>query len=414
MNPRIILSSKAVSLAGDSIFNIGFPLFLVDKTGRADILGYSLALQMLTFLVVTLFGGFIADKARTLKSCVVIDFLRFILVLILLWICQYAFSVSTIIPLLMLLSGLTALYDIILDGMTMRIASHDDLGWLLSRSALCSQVFDAGGHALGGIILAILGFQWSFVLNAASFFVAGLLLVPYFNICFTETHQPNLVTNATQITTMSSKIKGFAEHLKLGFKISLSDRTIRSLLGLAICINIIAAAKAVMWFPLLRQTYRLNEMQIGVCSSIVAISIALFSFVAQKLAKKPERWIPLTLIAQILVVFSGVAFSLMSSTAGLVLGSMILGIAALLHSLPSAMLRKNRVPTNLQGSALAVARILSRLIMPVAMFIASWLQTKTDPSNIFLSITLIAAVLSLLPFFHLYSENRKTVQVVSL
>lgn len=254
----------------------------------------------------------------------------------------------------------------------MRIASHDDLGWLLSRSALCSQVFVAGDNALGRIILAILGFQWSFVLNAVSFFVAGLLLVPYFNICFTETHQINSVSKANQINTISSKSKGFAEHLKLGFKISWSDSTIRSILGLAICINIIAAAKAVMWFPLLRQTYRLNEMQIGV------------------------------------------SFSMSASVAGLVLGSMILGIAALLHSLPSAILRKNRVPTNLQGSALAVARILSRLIMPVAMFIASWLQTKTDPSNIFLSITLITAVLSLLPFFHLYSENRKTVQAAPL
>lgn len=407
MNPRAILFSKVVSLAGDAIFNIGIPLFLVDKTGRADLFGYSLGFQTLTFMIVTLFGGFIADQVRTLKSCVMIDFLRFIIVLFLLWICQNAFSISSVVPLLMLLSGLTALYNIILDGMTMRIASHDELGWLLSRSTLCTQIFDAGGYALGGIIIAALGFKWAFVLNAASFFAAGLLLVRYFNSRYLAPKKSSS-QNKTQRFYFLAGIKYFINHIKMGFKISWNDSTVRSIIALALGLNFLAATREVLWFPLLRQTHHLSAMQIGMCSSIVASFIALGSFAVQKLARTKNRWIPLTLIAQILVLAAGVTMGVNTSIIALIFGSMILGIAGLLHSLPSAMLRKEKVPAELQGSALAVARIFSRLVAPAAMFTVSWLQAKVDPSRIFIAVTFLTAVFSAAPFIQLLSTTKPT------
>lgn len=175
---------------------------------------------------------------------------------------------------------------------------------------------------------------------------------------------------------------------------------------LALCLNVLSATREVLWFPLLRQKYTLTELQIGICSGAVAMIVASSSVVAQKLAKCKTNWINLTLTAQIIVIMAGLIVSIFSSLGGLVVGAMLIGISGVFHGLPSALIRKNEVPAHLQGAALAVARILSRLIVPISMFVLSWLQTKISSQNIFGAIAILVLIFSAVPFLKLfYSKN---------
>jgi predicted MFS family arabinose efflux permease len=190
-------------------------------------------------------------------------------------------------------------------------------------------------------------------------------------------------------------LNDFAKHIRSGVAYCLSDKYVFRVLCLAVFLNLVIATREVVWFPTLKLELRLSESEIGTLSSAVAAVIGLASLFVTKAAGDPSRRPVLLLTGQAAVVAGGFCFVIPPSITTVALGSVLIGVGGLMHGIPSALVRKERVPSHLQGAALAVARIVSRLVVPVTMFLTTWLSKTFGVTSVVAFMTTVAALASL-------------------
>ncbi len=174
-NFRRLWAAQIVSEIGDWFYSLAIYSLLLEITGQARSVALALVLQVIPQ---TLFGplsGIVNDRIRRKRVMIATDLARVVIVFSMLLVRSRA-MIWLVYPLLFLESVMWAFFEPARTAVIPNITTSEDLILANTLSSTTWSLNLVAGSALGGIALALLGYNASFVLNALSFLGSAFLL----------------------------------------------------------------------------------------------------------------------------------------------------------------------------------------------------------------------------------------------
>ena len=174
-NFRRLWSAQIISEIGDWFYSLAIYSLLLQMTGEARSVALALVLQVIPQ---TLFGplsGVVNDRIRRKHVMITSDLVRFVIVLCMLLVRSRS-MIWLVYPLLFLESVMWAFFEPARTSVIPNVTTSEDLILANTLSSTTWSLNLVAGAALGGIALAFLGYNASFVLNALSFLASAWLI----------------------------------------------------------------------------------------------------------------------------------------------------------------------------------------------------------------------------------------------
>jgi MFS family permease len=174
-NFRRLWSAQIVSEIGDWFYSLAIYSLLLQLTGHASSVALALVLQVIPQ---TLFGpisGIVNDRIRRKRVMIASDLARAVIVFSMLLVRSRGL-VWLVYPLLFLESVMWAFFEPARTAVIPNITTSEDLILANTLSSTTWSLNLVAGAAFGGVALALLGYNASFVLNAVSFIASALLI----------------------------------------------------------------------------------------------------------------------------------------------------------------------------------------------------------------------------------------------
>jgi Transmembrane secretion effector len=174
-NFRRLWTAQIVSEIGDWFYSLAIYNLLLEFTGEAKSVALALVLQVIPQ---TLFGplsGIVNDRIRRRRVMITSDLARVVIVFCMLLVRSRS-TVWLVYPLLFLESVMWAFFEPARTAAIPNVTSNEDLILANTLSSTTWSLNLVAGAALGGVALALLGRNASFVLNALSFLVSAFLI----------------------------------------------------------------------------------------------------------------------------------------------------------------------------------------------------------------------------------------------
>jgi MFS family permease len=174
-NFRLLFFGQAISQLGDWFNSVAVYALLLDLTGSATAVAWMMIVQFLPIAVVGPAAGVVVDRVDRRRLMIVADVLRGVLVLGLLlvrgrdqiWIAYMVMALTV---------AASAFFE---PARTATIPSITTADELMPANALSSAMWSAMlalGASIGGLVTALSGREWAFVINAGSFFASAWLI----------------------------------------------------------------------------------------------------------------------------------------------------------------------------------------------------------------------------------------------
>lgn len=110
-NFTLMIVGQIISLFGNSILRFALPLYLLETTGSATLFGIVSACSLIPMIILTPFGGIIADRVNKRNIMVFLDFLTAAVIIIFALLIGKINLVFMIIITLMILYGIQGAYQ---------------------------------------------------------------------------------------------------------------------------------------------------------------------------------------------------------------------------------------------------------------------------------------------------------------
>lgn len=174
-NFRRLWVAQIVSEIGDWFYSLAIYSLLLQLTGQARSVAVALVLQVLPQALVNPIAGVVNDRLRRKWVMIASDLARMVIVACMLLVRSRS-MVWLVWPLLFLESVMWAFFEPARTAVIPNITSSEDLILANTLSSTTWSLNLLAGAALGGVALALLGRDASFVLNALSFLFSALLI----------------------------------------------------------------------------------------------------------------------------------------------------------------------------------------------------------------------------------------------
>ena len=174
-NFRRLWTAQIISEIGDWFYSLAIYSLLLQLTGRASSVALALVLQVIPQ---TLFGplsGITNDRIRRKRVMIATDLARAVIVFSMLLVRSRGI-VWLVYPLLFFESVMWAFFEPARTAVIPNVTSSEDLILANTLSSTTWSLNLVAGAALGGVALALLGYNTSFVLNAVSFLASAFLI----------------------------------------------------------------------------------------------------------------------------------------------------------------------------------------------------------------------------------------------
>ena len=177
-NPRFarLYTAQTVSQVGDALTWVGLALLAYQLTGgknAAVVLGATLTLRVLAFVVFSPLAGVIADRIDRKWLLVGCDFGRMLII----GLFPFVHAVWQVYVLMLLVNALTAFFTPTNQATVPLVVGQEDSGAAFALSSATTELINIIGPGLAGVVAALLGGRDLFFVDAASFLLLGLLIL---------------------------------------------------------------------------------------------------------------------------------------------------------------------------------------------------------------------------------------------
>jgi MFS family permease len=187
-NFRRLWTAQIISEIGDWFYSLAIYSLLLQLTGHASSVALALVLQVIPQ---TLFGplsGIVNDRIRRKRVMIATDLARAVIVFSMLAVRSRG-MVWLVYPLLFAESVMWAFFEPARTAVIPNITTSEDLILANTLSSTTWSLNLVAGAALGGVALALLGYNASFILNSVSFLGSAFLIS---RMHFAEPHAAGL------------------------------------------------------------------------------------------------------------------------------------------------------------------------------------------------------------------------------
>lgn len=363
-NFTFLILGQISSLIGNFSLKFALSMYILEQTGSASVFAGLLAAAMLPTILLSPFGGILADRANRRNIMAALDFLSGLSVLIAGFAVPSEHDIFAIGTLLLILSVLGAFESPTVQACIPQMLSGDNI---IKGNAIVSQVASIASLItpfLGSIFYTVLGIRPVFYTTSICFFVTAFLE------CF--------ILLDHKKTPSKEKLSSV---IKEDFSVSMhflcrQQPGILKLLLLAALVSLFVTGTAVIGFPyLVRTILGLSSNHYGIAESAMGIASISGSLLVVLLAKKiHSRHLCIVLISfGICLIPCGIAFILPLSTFPRYLILLIMFCACQLgcsmFSTYAVSLIQSKTPEHLMGKVMSYVFTLSMCAQPAGQVI---------------------------------------------
>lgn len=363
-NFTFLILGQISSLIGNFSLKFALSMYILEQTGSASVFAGLLAVAMLPTILLSPFGGILADRANRRNIMAALDFLSGLSVLIASFTIPSEHDIFAIGALLLILSVLGAFESPTVQACIPQMLSGDNI---IKGNAIVSQVASIASLLtpfLGSIFYTVLGIRPVFYTTSICFFVTALLE------CFIFLDHKKSQSK----TKLSSVIKeDFSDSMRF---LCRQQPGILKLLLLAAFVSLFVTGTAVIGFPyLVRTVLGLSSNHYGIAESAMGIASVSGSLLVVLLAKKIySRHLCMVLVSfGICLIPCGIAFILPLKTLPRYLILLIMFCACQLgcslFSTYAVSLIQSKTPEHLMGKVMSYVFTLSMCAQPAGQII---------------------------------------------
>lgn len=363
-NFTFLILGQISSLIGNFSLKFALSMYILEQTGSASVFAGLLAVAMLPTILLSPFGGILADRANRRNIMAALDFLSGLSVLIASFAVPSEHDIFAIGALLLILSVLGAFESPTVQACIPQMLSGDNI---IKGNAIVSQVASIASLLtpfLGSIFYTVLGIRSVFYTTSICFFVTAFLE------CFIFLDHKKSQSK----TKLSSVIKeDFSDSMRF---LCRQQPSILKLLLLAAFVSLFVTGTAVIGFPyLVRTVLGLSSNHYGIAESAMGIASVSGSLLVVLLAKKIySRHLCMVLVSfGICLIPCGIAFILPLKTLPRYLILLIMFCACQLgcslFSTYAVSLIQSKTPEHLMGKVMSYVFTLSMCAQPAGQII---------------------------------------------
>lgn len=363
-NFTFLILGQVSSLIGNYTLKFALSMYVLEQTGSASIFAGLLTLSLLPTILLSPFGGILADRADRRNIMVALDTLSGLSVLIAAFILPLGQEIIVIDALLVVLSILGAFESPTVQACVPQMLSGDNI---IKGNAVVNQVASIASLItpfLGSIFYTAFGIQPVFYAAAACFFITALLE------CFIRLTYNNPGYKMKISTVIMGDLSESMRFLRR------EQPNILKLLLLAALVSLFVAGTAVVGFPYLVRTvlglsaehYGMAESAMGIASVLGSLLVAVLS------AKLHPRYMSIAFVAVgFCLIPCGIAFLLPAGAFARYIILLLLFCACQLgcsfFSTYAISVIQERTPEHLMGKVMSYVFTLSMCAQPIGQIV---------------------------------------------
>ncbi|WP_339821205.1 MFS transporter [Paenibacillus sp. FSL R7-0216] len=385
---RRLFAAGLVNGIGDRFSQVAVLGLLLSLTGSGLAVGITFAVRLFPYLVFGPLGGLLADRFSKKTIMIFTDVIRLFFALTPLLV-RNPGDIWIIYVSAFALSAGEAIYAPARMSLIPRLVRQDHLLAVNSLEQAMVGFVLIGGSVTGGILAAVVGGQVSFVLNALSFLISGLLLLrldPAKRSAAAEINSGKLIYTPTPAPTLGPR----------------QTAVLRRLLTQSFFLRIMLIAFAV-WpigdgiFNVLISVYatevfHMGDIGIGLLYGALGAGMLVGSGLTGRMARYMRTAAVLT------VLIEGVFQVMISQSPSFLLIILLLALSAVTTSVGNACnetVLMQLIPTEWQGRFFGGLATLQNTLMGIAMLAAGFLLEVVTPRTLGLAGGLFLVLLGL-------------------
>ncbi|GMV86932.1 MAG: MFS transporter [Dehalococcoidia bacterium] len=359
-NYRLFFAGQLVSQIGSWMQMVGQGWLILQLTGSATALGIATMLQALPFTALSLVGGVLADRLPKRKTLIVVQSFATLQALTLSILVITDTVVVWHVYLLALLLGITnAIERPTRQSFFSELVSRDNLVNAVALNSSLLNVARILGPALGGVVIALVGVQGTFVFNTLSFLA---VLAGYFFM------RPALFHPARNRPADAGLVHQIAEGLRYGW----GTPPVRFILILVAFIGMFGYNFNVI-IPLVAEfVLHAGPEKFGLLSSFLGAGALVSAFAIAGMGRRSPAMM-LAASAVFCVALYALAFSTWYLLSGVLLLLLGLSGAALMTTANTSL--QLGAPDEMRGRIISIFILLQAGSTPVGGFLTGYLSS---------------------------------------
>lgn len=356
----LMVLGQVASLFGNSILRFALSLYVLDQTGSAAAFGGILAVSMIPTVLLSPFGGLLADRVSRKHIMVALDFTTAGLIAAFALLFIKGSSMAAVAVTMVLLSIIQSFYQPSVQASIPSLVKNEQLekgnGIVVQVNALANLL----GPILGGLLYGFLGIRPILLASGICFFLSAVMEV-FLHIPYTK--QP-AVGGAFQVIK-----RDFSQALRFLTK---ENPQIFKLLGVLAALNLFLAAMMIVGLPYLVKIHLgLSSQHYGFAEGAMAVGSILGGLLCGLAARRfrfQNSYCFLLFAAVAMLPISAAALTVRAPLAsyGVILLCVMLSMCcATLFNIFAQTYAQRQTPPHLLGKVTSFITVLSMCALPV-------------------------------------------------
>ena len=389
-NFTLLILGQVSSLTGNLTLKFALSMYVLERTGSASLFAGLLAASMVPTILLSPFGGILADRADRRAVMVGLDSLSGLAVLLAALALPHGPDLAVIAVLMIVLSVLAAFESPTVQACVPQMLAGQNV---LRGNAMVSQMQAAASLVtpfLGSLFYTAFGLRPVFYGAVACFFLTALLE------CFLRLPRP-----------ASAPRTGLAALLRQDFAVTLrflrrEQPAILGLLGLSALASMLIAGALVVGFPyLVRTVLGLSARHYGAAESAMGVAAILGGALVTLLAGRlrPRHLAPVFVLVGLCLLPAGAAFLLPLGALARYWVLLVLfcgcQLGCSVFSIYAATLIQSRTPAALMGKVMSCVFTLAMCAQPLGQVLYGALFDRLAPQWVLLPSGLLLCAVGL-------------------
>ena len=356
----MVVIGQIISLFGNAILRFALPLYLLRETNSSSLYGAVTACSFIPMVVLSLFGGVIADRKNKRNIMVVLDFSTAAVILIF----SIALGKISLVPLmiavLMILYGISGIYQPAVQASIPLITEKE---MLMQGNAVINMVSTLAsllGPIIGGVLFGAFGIMPILFISTGCFVFSAVMEI-FIHIPFEKN------------TDGKSIFKSVSSDLSESFKFIKNDKPIfLSVLNILALFNLILSAAIIVGIPIIVvQILEMSDTALGITEGAMGLGGLAGGIIAGAAAEKIrlKNGYVILIICSLAAFFMGISvFEAVPQNVGYIIitavsfGAMC---ASTMFSVSMMTAVQQQTPPHLLGKIMAVIIAVSSCSQPV-------------------------------------------------
>lgn len=396
-------TGQTISRLGDSLYRIALSWWVLEKTGSAVAMGTVLIFSQIPLLLFLLIGGVVVDRLPRVRIMFASDVLSGLVITFVAVFSWLNLLEIWHIYLASILFGFVEAfffpaYQAVIPGIT----PSELLTSANSLNGLSQRVTGIVGPAIGAALVAVGGTSVTFALDALSFFISALCILPLLRLRLDPTQKQVAMAEDAGVSQSSVRTairQGFMDLVE-GFKLVVRIPWIWVTILLFGFVNIMEAGPRAVALPfLIKEDLGANVELLGWLGSAASLGFVVGMIWLGQYARLHRRG----LLAYLSVLVSGsvlLPFAFQLPVPVLIAAMFLGGISTSVFALIWTHTLQEMVPGEMLGRVYSIDALGSFVLLPIGFALAGWATELLGAPMVFLIGGIGVIVLVLLGLIH--------------